>query len=54
MFAAPAPALPAPKPASEPTPGQRQATWATILLSLTAFWYVAGLGLSALWRSFSG
>jgi hypothetical protein len=48
-----APALPAAK-SSYPTPGQTQATWATIILFLLAFWYGVGVGVNALWGVFAG
>ncbi len=48
------PALPATMPVTPPTPRQRQATWGTILLSLTVFWYLVALGVDALWGSFAG
>lgn len=37
-----------------PTPAQVQATWATILLSLAAFWYGVGVAAHALWGSLGG
>lgn len=52
MLAAPAPFLPAPTPASRPTPRERQVTWATIFVSLAVFWYVVGVAVNALWDSF--
>jgi len=54
MLAAHAPVRPAAKPASRPTPTQTQATWATIILFLLAFWYGVGVGLNALWSLFTG
>lgn len=51
---APAPGLQAWRPAPEPTPTERQLTWATIILSLLAFWYGVGVAASALWGSFTG
>ena len=54
MTVAPAPVLPAPKPLSPPTPGERQATWATIFLFLAAFWYGVVVGVTALWNAFVG
>lgn len=54
MLAAPAPALPARKPATPPTPGERQATWATIVLFLMVFWYGVVVGVGALWNAFVG
>ncbi|WP_188111407.1 hypothetical protein [Nocardioides antri] len=54
MLAAHARDLPVRRPAAPPTPGERQATWAAILLSLLAFWYGAAVGVSALWNAFAG
>ncbi|WP_183094143.1 hypothetical protein [Nocardioides stalactiti] len=50
MSTAPAPLLPMGRPELRPTPGQVQATWATILLSLTLFWYGVAMGANALWH----
>jgi|GEM_PF-5647511 len=54
MLALHATILPDRKPATTPTPGERQATWATIFLFLTAFWLGVVVGVNALWNAFAG
>lgn len=54
MLAAHATTLPDRKPVTPPTPGERQATWATIVLFLMAFWYGVIVGVNALWNAFAG
>lgn len=53
MLVAPA-AFPTPKPETRPSPGERQATWSIILISLALFWYGVVMGVLHLWRSFTG
>jgi hypothetical protein len=53
MLVAPAPFPTAPRPETRPSAGERQATWAIILISLALFWYGVAVGLSALWGSFA-
>lgn len=48
-----APPFPTTRPAGRlaalPTPTEVVAVWAAIVLTLLAFWYGVGLGVSALW-----
>ena len=55
MLVAPAPFLSTPDPVtSPPKPGERQETWAIILISLALFWYGVGVGVNAVWSSLAG
>ncbi len=54
MLVAPAPSPASPRPDARPTAGERQATWAIILISLALFWYGVGAGVSALWGAYAG
>ena len=49
MLVAPAPFPTTPRPETRPSAGERQATWAIILISLALFWYGVGVGVQHLW-----
>jgi hypothetical protein len=49
MLVAPAPFPSATRPETRPSAGERQATWAIILISLALFWYGAAVGVQYLW-----